>query len=288
MCELFNCKIIQYANGVVEVRKYNKVINEHLMYVSEDEMHRLQMDGIARSKDDICEPEEVYNPFENKVEPIISFEQIALLESRAERSARNSLNRTKNAIYKYARQCKWDYFVTLTYDSKKVDRYDFSKCMSKACKWFENQHTRNAVDLKYLFVPEQHNDGAWHVHGLIADADGMSFTDSGKRYGIKTIYNLDGWRYGFSTAVEIDDTFKVSSYITKYITKELCAVTKGRKRYYRSRNIAEPIETNVLLEPHEVDNYIDMVMDSIGVDLDFVKTVNGFVNVDYKYFKVKE
>ena len=69
-----------------------------------------------------------------------------------ERSVRNSLNRTIHAIYKYSRQCNWEYFITLTFNKECVNRYDFSECMKKANKWFQHQHDRFAHDLKYLFV----------------------------------------------------------------------------------------------------------------------------------------
>lgn len=288
MCDLFNVKIIRYANGTVEVRQYDRVINNHLMYITEEDLLNRQRVGIENAKDDICQPDLVYNPFSEKEEEIIEFSQMEILAKRAERSAKNSLNRTVNEVYKYSRQCNWDYFVTLTFDKKKVDRYDFSECMKKASKWFNNQQQRKAFNLQYIFVPEQHEDGAWHVHGLIARVGDMSFIDSGRKAKGRVVYNLTGWKFGFSTATKVVDTCKVSSYITKYITKELCAVTKGKKRYYRSRNIPEPVEDNFLLENEERDNYIAMVMDSMGADEEYTKSITGYVNVDYKYYKVKE
>lgn len=288
MCELFNCKIIQYANGTIEVRQYDRVINNHLLYMSEDELSECQKLGKERAKDDICEPNDVYNPFSDAVEPIMEFEQLDLLELRARRSINNSLNRTVHEIYKYSRQCKWSYFITLTFSEEKADRYNFTSCMQVANKWFGNQRARYANDLQYLFVPEQHKDGAWHIHGLIAQEDRMIFADSGHKFKSKTIYNLSGWKYGFSTATKVEDTSKVSSYITKYITKDLCQITKGKKRYYRSRNIPEPIETNFLLENDEKDSSVRMVIDGLGADCEYSKQVNGYVNVSYTYYKVKE
>lgn len=289
--EVFNVKVIEYGNGMVEIRKYSRPIgadNLESLDMTKDEVVARQMRGKKRVSD-ICEPEEMYNPFTNEVEPLHTLGQLEIMKQREKRNLKVSFNRTKNELFKISRQCEWKYFITLTYDETKIDRYDFDTCMAKANKWFHNQRTRYAQDLQYVFVPEQHKDGAWHIHGLIAQVGNMSFTDSGKKWGEKPVYNLSGWKNGFSTAVQIgktqEDILRVSTYITKYITKELCYVTKGKRRYYRSQNIPKPIETNLLIEGTELSNCVDVVADSLGVVLDYEKTVQGYIDVDYKYYK---
>lgn len=283
MSGVFNIKLIQYENGAIELRRYSQPIGAQFLGVSENEFKEMQLEGLLS---DICRPECVYNPFSEKKELILTLDQQQILAMRQARSLKVSFNRTVNELYKLARQCKWDYFVTLTFSKEKIDRYDYSACMKKANKWFHNQR-RCAPDLQYLFVPEMHKDGAWHIHGLIARVGGMQFVDSGKRAKGKVIYNLSGWHNGFSTATSVEDTNKVSGYITKYITKDLCAFTKGRKRYYRSQNIPAPKEDEFFVEGTDLDSFIEKVENSFGVALDYEKTVEGFVNVDYKYFKAK-
>ncbi|MDE6318222.1 MAG: hypothetical protein K2M22_00605, partial [Lachnospiraceae bacterium] len=51
------------------------------------------------------------------------------------------------------------------------------------------------------------------------------------------IYNIMNWKWGFTTATRVYDTERVSSYITKYITKETGLFLKEKHRYYASRNI---------------------------------------------------
>lgn len=60
--------------------------------------------------------------------------------------------------------------------------------------------------------------------------------------GGEKIYNIDtkSFKYGFTTATKIRDTDKVSNYITKYITKKLVCMTKGRHRYLYSKNLEKP------------------------------------------------
>lgn len=284
MSGVFNVKVIVYESGLVEVRHYHTAIGAQFLDVSEFELEEMKLQGML---DDICRPEVVFNPFSEKKELIPTFDQLQLAEMRKMRSLNVSYRRTINELYKLTRQCKWEYFVTLTFSPEVVDRYDYALCMRKANKWFNNQH-RYAVDLQYLFVPEQHEDGAWHIHGLLAQVDEMVFIDSGKKAKNKTIYNLGGWKFGFSTATKVDDTHKVASYITKYITKDICAVSKGKKRYYRSQNIPTPKEEDFIVEGSEYGSFIEKLEDSLGVVLDYEKTSSGFINVDYKYYIVKE
>lgn len=280
----YNVRVIQYENGTFEIRKYASPVNA--IFDSVTSVAPVYQQPKKRKK------ELTYNPFTDEYEPLRTLDE-------AERSARNSLNRTKQNIYKYSRQANWEFFITLTFDESKVNRYDYDECMSKANKWFNNQKSRKAPDLKYLFVPEQHKDGAWHIHGIISDVGEMSFVDSGRvAIGEKayrrsdvnskgaTIYNLSGWKFGFSTATKVRDKYKVASYITKYITKDLCASTFQKKRYYRSRNIPEPIEKGFIVENQDIDSFISEMEDSFGCDLVYEKEVNGeFQSVTYRFYQ---
>lgn len=280
----YNVRVIQYENGTFEIRKYASPVNA--IFDSETSVAPVYQQPKKRKK------ELTYNPFTDEYEPLRTLDE-------AERSARNSLNRTKQNIYKYSRQANWEFFITLTFDESKVNRYDYDECMKKANKWFNHQKSRKAPDLKYLFVPEQHKDGAWHIHGIISDVGEMSFVDSGRvAIGEKayrrsdvnskgaTIYNLAGWKFGFSTATKVCDKYKVASYITKYITKDLCASTFQKKRYYRSRNIPEPIEKGFIVENQDIDSFISEMEDSFGCDLVYEKEVNGeFQSVTYRFYQ---
>lgn len=285
MSELFNCKVIEYANGITEIRKYSKVIGAINVNQTKEEFIEEVEFGKMLSymrNHQYLDVEEVPFIKENCWVDYFPEDLEKMDKFRKKHSLVSSFNRTVNELYKISRQCNWQYFITLTYDGAKVDRYDFDLCMKKANNWFRNQHKRYSPDLQYMFVPEQHKDGAWHVHGLLARVGNMSFVDSGKKVNGKIIYNLDGWKLGFSTAMKVYDTKGVSTYITKYITKELCEVTKGKRRYYRSRNIPEPVETCLVIED---DNDIQIIADSLGVVLDYEKRVEGYMDVDYKYYK---
>lgn len=158
-----------------------------------------------------------------------------------EESIKRSQRRTVNMIYDYSRSNPWEWFLTLTLNPDKVDRFNYQECTAKLSKWLNNMR-RSCPDMMYLVVPEQHKSGAWHFHGLFARCDALSFKDSGLTDSKgRVIWNVGKYRLGFSTATRITDRKRTASYICKYITKELCADTMGRKRYWISRNLAKPI-----------------------------------------------
>lgn len=299
----YNVKITEYANGQFEITTYKQGV-----YTMLDGESSYRADMIDKNADALAwrfasyvidektgqgrfiprieDREYCYNPFTEKIQYVYTDADEWVEERKKEHSLYSSLNRTRSALYMYARQCDWEYFITLTYSPDKIDsRYDFSLCMKKAHKWINNCKNRKARELLYLLVPEQHKDGAWHIHGLLCNTTGLTFTDSGKRYDGKIVYNLDDWKLGFSTATKVADTCKVSNYITKYITKDLCAVTPGKQRYFVSKSIPKPKTFTVLIDPDEIDGFIQEVADSYGADLEYQKDVSGYLDVNYKYFK---
>lgn len=174
-------------------------------------------------------------------------------------------SRAKTNVYYLARSNEWEWFVTLTLDGDKMDRYDFEVVSKRVKKWFDNLKQRKAPDMYYLIVPEQHKDGAWHFHGLIGGCAGLSFVNSGKRTnkksGRKIIYNFEDWKYGFSTATKVDDTERVSSYICKYITKTLAANTERKHRYWASKNCKRAEITENCLSDAELMSYKESLYD---------------------------
>lgn len=193
--------------------------------------------GYAPTGEDITGRVYAGVPFEND----ITFVRVIDEDKKSEFDVKRSVRRTVNMIYDYSRSNAWQWFLTLTLDPEKVNRFDYQACCKKLKNWIDNMR-RSCPDMKYLIVPEQHKDGAWHFHALFADCDGLGFVDSGHRDSKgRTIWNVGKYRLGFSTATQITDLKKTASYICKYITKELCIATQGRKRYWVSHNLDTPI-----------------------------------------------
>lgn len=192
-------------------------------------------------------------------------------------SIESSLNRTVNQIYALTRANRWEYFITLTIDPKKLDSTDFNLVSEKLNIWTNNLKKRYAPDLKYILVPELHKDKEkWHFHGLFAGIGKMPLSFSGKTcigkfvydyvkkpYATK-IYNLPLWKYGYSTATMINDTAKASSYITKYITKDMTSVLQGQHRYLASQNTDRPVERVFNVDYKELENIFSRHLASVN------------------------
>lgn len=155
-------------------------------------------------------------------------------------AVRRSVRRAKKTVRDLARANDWAYFVTLTLDPQKVNRYDPAEVLRHLRHWLGNNVRRKG--LVYLLVPEHHKDGAIHFHGLFNDA--LEAVDSGtvsvpgrkapvkarsaahkaalEREGGHTVYNLPGWGWGFSTAIRLyGERDAAINYVCKYIGKEM-------------------------------------------------------------------
>lgn len=197
-------------------------------------------------------------------------------------SAQCSVNRTINSIYALSRSNRWEWFVTLTINPKRLDSTDYILILDKLGIWLNNIRKRYAPDLRYLFVPELHKDGKkYHFHGLIADVGNLPFEFSDKvsvgkyifdyarkPFGTK-IYNLPLWKWGYSTATAVKNPSRAGSYICKYITKELTCSLKNLRRFIYSQNLHTPVER---VYNCDYDILSGLVKKHIG-SVDYVKTV---------------
>lgn len=182
--------------------------------------------------DDVVQKERVpvLSPFDGVV--VTDYDQWLF---RQEESKRCSFIRTKNQVYYLARSNVWSWFVTMTFSPEVVDRYDYDAVSRKFKSWID--HVRRDHDLRYLFVPELHEDGAIHFHGLVWGIDDLMI-DSGKVDGSgRQIFNISGYGLGWTTATMISDQVKAAGYVLKYITKDIQAVSGGRRKYWSSRNL---------------------------------------------------
>lgn len=232
---MYNCKIKDYGNGQVQTRLYT-----HLVYTGK------------KKKPEFETKEYLENPFEND-SPVQVVKDFDEFEQKHERSIYNSCKRAKNKVYDISRSNQWDWFVTLTLNSENVNRFDYEECIKKVSQWLWNMRKRCATDLKYLIVPEQHKDGAFHFHGLFKNAQGLEFTDSGRKDSKgRKIYNIGKYSLGWTTATPVGVQEAVTKYITKYTTKNLAESIFGKKKYFASRNLNMPKESTEILDREEL------------------------------------
>lgn len=192
-----------------------------------------------------------------------------------------SIRRARARVREIALANSFGHFVTLTLSPDKIDRYDDRAIIRKLSTWAGNQVRRRG--LRYVLVPERHQDGAVHFHGFLAwDGPVDNFVDSGtiKRPGIKkpcrpsseaerqawleaggvVVYNLPAWSLGFSTAIPVYGDYAAAvAYCCKYIGKDMEGPDAppggkiGGRWYYSGGRLRQP----------EV-SYADLTVDAVA------------------------
>lgn len=157
----------------------------------------------------------------------------------AESDIERSIRRTKKKIADYMLCNDFDLFATFTFDKLKVkDRNDISDLKKRMSLWLKNQQKRIGK-FKYLIVSEFHKDGAIHFHAVLAGYKGV-LVDSGVRAHGHGVFNIKGYRLGFTNVQKIYDTDKTLYYLRKYITKDMPLIS-GKHRYWASHDLARPV-----------------------------------------------
>ncbi len=150
-----------------------------------------------------------------------------------------SAKRAEDVSRKIVEANDWDFFVTLTFSDKCVDRHNDDEVLNTFQKWRRNVR-RKFPNMYYWGAPERHKDGAYHFHllvGGVTDQE-LGLVNSGHRINGRLQYNITAWKYGHSTAVRIegdDAQAKVCNYIMKYIQKSISDGERGKKRYWYSK-----------------------------------------------------
>ncbi len=166
----------------------------------------------------------------------------------------DSLLRSKKRLYQIILSNEWDYFVTLTFNDELIDASDINMVIPKCQNWLKNMVSRQKIG--YILVPEYHKkDDRIHLHSLIKGDLPLEFNEIYKVSGIKKpvrmesikryhqesriqykIYNVKGWKYGFSTAIEVyGSPSRLANYVLKYMTKDFSQIFG--KTYWCSKNI---------------------------------------------------
>ena len=263
-CE-FNTKVKIYRDGTMNVTYCSNQV-----YGKRAEME-------ADNKDDNIAEKLGYNDGylrpdkDNAVDDFsIANEQIrtaVLVSEEKRRKERNenrmdSIKRAKDKVFDIVYQNEFKYFVTLTLrESNNVDRTNPKDVIRVLSKWLNNAVTRKG--LQYILIPEYHHDsGGIHAHALINDC--FRLEDSGRRIyhgkawkiedlekyrvytgGLKPVYNIPDWKYGFSTAIPLDgEVARVAYYITKYVTKDIQKIFG--KFFWSSKNIVRDTDVHFM------------------------------------------
>ena len=182
---------------------------------------------------------------------------------RVKANVKRAVRRAKIALRDYALSTDMKYFVTLTLDQTKVNRYDVDQIVRRMSQWCSNQVKRRG--LAYVLVPERHKDGAIHFHGFFNAA--LEAVDSGTvippeggrprrprsaaqraawlAQGGHVVYNLPAWTLGYTTVIELYGEYsRAVGYVTKYVGKQMgadglpCKI--GGRWYYSGGALRQP------------------------------------------------
>lgn len=224
--------------------------------------------------------DEIYKLINVKTLKIAGFESVSYRPSKGNAGhttkLQESLSRSKRVVYELALCNPWEYFVTLTIDGQKYDRYNLKFFFTVLSKWLNNLNYQKSLNIKYLLIPEPHKDNAWHFHGLmmgIPQEQLQCFTlEDNIPLRLKRLIEqgrtIMDWlpyceKFGWITVEAIRDKASCAKYITKYITKQLLEsrIELNHHVYYASQNLrrAETICRAPILYPFEPDYQNDYV-----------------------------
>lgn len=161
----------------------------------------------------------------------------------------NNICRARSMIIAYGFCNRWDYMTTFTLNPKKYDRYNLSAWQKDFSQFIRDERKRTGYKIKYLLIPERHNDNAWHMHGLIYGYPWELLSDF-----VPGIHPIDLCNGDYRRHVGIENKFGFNSfgrirseeasvkYITKYINKSLVKTNLelGAHLYYVSQGLKKP------------------------------------------------
>lgn len=144
-----------------------------------------------------------------------------------------SLSRARSVVLQLALCNEWKWFASFTISKDKFNREDLTAWDKFLKQWLRDRRKSYGVNFKYLLVPEQHKNGAWHMHGLFSDEITpflLSFRLIHDRPIPKKLIDGDfyDWpdyffRFGFCSFGVIRDKRATAFYVSKYITKSMIA-----------------------------------------------------------------
>ena len=162
-----------------------------------------------------------------------------------------AISRARRVCLEIALCNEWKWFCTFTIAANNYDRKNLDGFYPRFKDWIKYQSKKLGSKIDYLLVPEQHGDGAWHLHGFFSDVvDPLlvpfkDLWDKGENIPYKLVdkgyYNLPQAqkRFGFCSFGQIRDNIACAHYATKYISKSFLgdAGRVGLRLYYPSQGL---------------------------------------------------
>jgi len=157
--------------------------------------------------------------------------------TNADETERISLSRTKRNIRELCLCNDFEYFATLTINSKNCDRFSLTECQELLRKKLKKLKRIN-TNFAYLFITKKHKDGAFHFHGMIKGVQNFYKNENG--YLSHALFD----EIGFNSFSKIKDYSMCCNYITKYITKD-CVKNEAGTIYISSRGLKKALKYEI-------------------------------------------
>lgn len=187
----------------------------------------------------------------------------------------SSLKRTKKKFVDYALNNPFEYFVTLTVAPRDdLDRMNLTEVKKVVALAVQHLNRKFSCKLSYIFIPEPHKSGAWHLHGLLGGVPDEALTAfSRSRHNSpyirskvahgEPIFKCQFFedKLGWNTLEPIENKDAVVRYCTKYITKELlnARVAKNTRLLIASQGLEKPAHGEC---PEKLQRVLDEWFDS--------------------------
>lgn len=201
------------------------------------------------------------------------------IDVNSEESIRCSLSRTKRNIRELSLCNDFEYFVTLTIDSQKSDRYTLDIVQNNLKKILHKIKRKNK-DFAFLLITEKHQDNAFHFHGFMKGINDLYINANG--YLSSQIFTDE---LGYNSFSKIKDYTKCCNYITKYITKD-CIKNSHNQIYISSRGLKKASKEEfpiISFTPTFENDYVsicDFTLDNLTIEqkLYFISLKEGKQN----------
>lgn len=207
------------------------------------------------------------------------------IETNEERSLRRSKRLLKDYVLNNHIDGKKAYFVTITncmqsinlsdlygglsgvpaevtqcFANSEIVKEDNAEFKKRVLKKMSHIKQKNP-NFEYILVPEFHSSGYIHLHGFFFNFPDNLMEDSGIKHKGNKVYNIVNFQnIGHTQCTIVRKISKASSYVTKYVTKEM-ATYKGWQRYYISSGIKKPIIEKVEMTMDDFFKYCEWFKD---------------------------
>ena len=201
-------------------------------------------------------------------------------------TVRQSVARLRNLINNNFTGGKNELWITLTFGKNKVynanELYPIFHSFIKRLRYKFKE-----MVLDYIYVPEPHEKGDWHIHLLLK---------SNKELYIKNSLLNEIWGNGFVKVNRLQDVDNIGAYVSAYLTNikdgeetkkgaRLYLYPAGHQLYRCSKGILKP--TSEYLPYYEAKKKVSSLKPTFSNTVSVV-TDSGFSNIIHKeYFNLK-